>query len=354
MSISYESILARMESDFEERAGIKPDHASDIGIRMKVLAAQIFSLCARCDWLLKQAFPQTATGSYLDMHAMTRGLSRQGATKAEGALTFSRDTGLWYDVHIPAGTVCAAPGRQELRFVTTKAARLPAGDLSVTVPAQAEQGGGTYNAAAGTVSAMITPPQGIAYVTNPTAFTGGGAAEEDEALRARLLQDYRLPSNGMNAAAYREAAFQYPGIASVAVLPRARGNGTVDVVVATRAGAPEPELIARMNTQMRAQREIGVDLLVRAARVSVLNLELRLAVDGQTDFDAAAEQARAALEGYCLQRQIGQPLYLAALGHALYRVPGIVNYQFVSPGADVAVDEDVWLQAGSITLHRLA
>ena len=51
MSETYESILSRMQGRFQELAGFPADDASDIGIRLKVLAGELFSACPNLDWL---------------------------------------------------------------------------------------------------------------------------------------------------------------------------------------------------------------------------------------------------------------------------------------------------------------
>ena len=68
MSENYSEILERMQTEFEKNAGYVPDDASDIGIRMKTLAGEIFSLESSIDFLKRQMFPTTATGEYLDKH----------------------------------------------------------------------------------------------------------------------------------------------------------------------------------------------------------------------------------------------------------------------------------------------
>lgn len=57
MSETYESILSRMQGRFQELAGFPADDASDIGIRLKVLAGELFSACTNLDWLKRQVFP---------------------------------------------------------------------------------------------------------------------------------------------------------------------------------------------------------------------------------------------------------------------------------------------------------
>lgn len=239
MSETYESILSRMQGRFQELAGFPADDASDIGIRLKVLAGELFSACTNLDWLKRQVFPQTAQGVQLDYHAQQRGIQRKSAVRSQGTLEFSREAALLYDVTIPEGTVCAVSQEEGLRFVTTRKGILKAGDFSVSVPAASEEGGAQANAAAETIKVLVTPPPGVTAVTNRDAFTGGADGESDEELRERVLESCRNIPNGTNSAFYREFALQYEGVYSAAVSPRARGTGTVDVYVASRGMSPE-------------------------------------------------------------------------------------------------------------------
>ena len=216
---TYEQIVERMREEFCDEAGFEPQESSDIGIRMRVLAGEIFSLWNGLEYWKRQAFPDTAIGVYLENHAGQRGLTRRKAVCAQGSLTFSRSTALWYDTEIPAGTICATAGENGIRFVTTEDAVLAAEALSVSVPARAESGGQAGNAAADTVCVLVTVPEGIEAVENPQPFTGGLDGETDEELRARLLDSYRTVPNGTNAGFYRDQALRHEGVLSVGVIP---------------------------------------------------------------------------------------------------------------------------------------
>ena len=56
---TYDEILQRMQETFAQQAGFQADDASDIGIRLKVLAGEIYSACSQAEFLKRQAFPQT-------------------------------------------------------------------------------------------------------------------------------------------------------------------------------------------------------------------------------------------------------------------------------------------------------
>ena len=63
MSETYESILSRMQDQFQELAGFPADDASDIGIRLKVLAGELFSACTNLDWLKRQVLSSDGPAS---------------------------------------------------------------------------------------------------------------------------------------------------------------------------------------------------------------------------------------------------------------------------------------------------
>ena len=63
---SYEEILQRMEEAYEQKSGCKVADVSEVGLRMRVLAGELYRLEASLDWLERQAFPQTASGEQLD------------------------------------------------------------------------------------------------------------------------------------------------------------------------------------------------------------------------------------------------------------------------------------------------
>ena len=91
--------------------------------------------------------------------------------------------------------------------------------------------------------------------------------EEDEELRERILETFRRLPNGANAAFYQQGALSFDEVAAAAVLPRARGQGTVDVVVATLVGVPGEELLQRLQDYFQQRREIAIIRSVRFVRI---------------------------------------------------------------------------------------
>lgn len=350
MTSDYAEILARMQEKYRELAGGEADDASDIGIRLKVLAGEAARLAQRLENLEKQAFPQTADGEALTLQAQQRGIERKEAVKASGSLRFGRDAPLWYDSPIPAGTVCAAPGG-EIRFVTTEDAVLKTGSYEVDVPACAETGGRSGNAFAESITVLVTPPEGILTVVNPLPFTGGMDAESDEELRQRLLLSYRNIPNGTNAAFYREQALKVPEIRSVSVIPCENGLGTVGIYCAASGSAPSEEVLDALAATLDELREITVQVSVQPCELVEVDLFVTVTTGDGYTAQQVKESCEEALRSYFASLPIGQAVLLAAAGDALYHTDGVSNYAFqTSLCRDTAMTEKQLAVPGSLVV----
>ena len=334
---SIEEIYQEMLAVFSRETGMALSGTGEQAVRMYALAAQVYGLYQEAAWVRAQCFPQTAVGEDLDRHAFLRGLSRREAARAEGTLRFSVETAAERNLPIPAGTVCVTAGLTA--FETTEAGVLPAGSLWVELPARAVEPGEGGNVAARTIRTMTVAPAGIAAVINPAPFTGGGAGEDDEALRARVLETYQAMPNGANAAYYAQQALTVPGVAAVRVLPKSRGLGTVDVVVASPAGVPAQSLLEQVRALLAEKREIAVDVEVTAPTALPVTVLVQVKAEkGQNAGEvrnAVKEAIRASFDG----TRLGQDVLLAKLGQLIYSVPGVENYTIVSPAADVEVSD---------------
>ena len=300
---------------FAEATGMEAAGSGDLAARMYAVAAQLWGLYVQCDWVNRQCFPQTAQGEYLDLHAQLRGVERREATAAEGVLRFTVDAAGAADREIAAGTV--------------------------------------GNAAAGTIRAMAVAPVGVSRCTNPAAFTGGTDREDDETLRARVLETYRRLPNGANAAFYQQGALSFDEVAAAAVIPRPRGVGSVDVVVSTAAGAPSAELLEELEDYFEARREIAVDVQVRAPEMETVDVTVQVAAEEGQDAQAVQDAVEAALRGWFDGRRLGQSVLRAALGELVFHVEGVANYALTAPAADVAVEVDVLPRLGTLAVEAM-
>lgn len=341
-------LYEQMLTVFQEKTGFRMEDTADLAVRLYAAAAEIQSLYAYSDWALNQSFPQTATGQYLDYHAQLRGIFRRTGTAAEGTLRFAIDTALDEDLTIPEGTVCCTAGL--VRFVTTEEGTIRAGNLYADVSARAEQPGMAGNAAPGTVTQMTLAPEGVRGVTNPVAFSGGGGDEDDESLRARVLDSFiRLP-NGANAMFYELRALSHAGVSAAAVLPRYQGIGTVGVVVAAADGAPGAALLQEIQDDLDSVREIAVDVTVMGPQIVSVDPQITIWPADGVSFAAAKSAAEAALADFFTGELLGKPVYRAALGSAVYATGKVKNYAITQPAADLAADAVTLPQLGTVTI----
>ena len=346
--MTVEELYGQMVDTFQRETGLALAGDGDMAVRLYAVAAQLYALYVQADWVGRQCFPQTAQGDYLDKHAQLRGLERRAATAAVGVLSFETDHPPEADLSIPEGTVCMTAA--QVRFETTEAGVLKAGQTSAQVRARAVEPGAAGNAAAGTVRAMAVAPVGVSRCTNPEAFSGGLDAEGDESLRERVLETFRRMPNGANAAFYQQGAMSFPEVAAAAVIPRPRGVGTVDVVVSTATGAPDSALLEKLRAYFQARREIAVEVQVKAPEMKTVNVSLTVTPKAGADKQAVLSAVEDRIQGWFDGRLLGQNILRAKLGALVYGVEGVENYHISAPAADVEVDQDELPWLGTLTV----
>lgn len=327
MSEAYSEILERMQTEFEKNAGYIPDDASDISIRMKTLAGEIFSLESSLDFLKRQMFPTTATGEYLDKHAEMRGLKRKPAIKASGKLMFYVERPLSYSFTVPKGTVCAVSDGG-LRYVTDEDTVLPVNESFVMVKAHAENGGSEYNIPVNRVTSIVTYFSEAISVNNSSIFGGGASAESDEALRERITESYYNPSNGDNEEYYRRIALGVDGVYSVGIKPLAQGTGTVGIYIAGRASKCSDEVVSALQQEMNDKKGINISVSVENATLTGVVIKLSISVKDGYYADDVKSQVQNEIAEYFRKLCVGDGVKYCELGELIYHIDGVKNYIF--------------------------
>ncbi len=347
---SINEIYEKLKQNFFDAGGTGLSEGGDMSLRLMAVAAEIFSLEAQCEFTMRQAFPQTASGEYLDKHAATRAISRRQAVKAGGMLRFSLNEAAGEAVEIPAGTQCMN-GAGDV-FVTTASARIAPGETQCEVGARAEKEGEAGNAAAGSITRMRHAPAGVSAVTNPAAFTGGSDSESDEELRERVLSSYRRLPNGANAAYYEALALSVAGVEKAMVLPRKRGRGTVDVVFSASYGYPDQELVEKVRELISQRREICVDVDVSAPSTKAVDVSAALRVSSGYDFEEVKARAVNAIGAYFGGDKLGESIYAAKITSILMSLEGVENCVLSAPASDIAASAEVLPVAGTVSISQ--
>lgn len=342
-----------MVDTYEAESGFRPENESDIMLRLRVLAGEIFQERAYAEFILRQMFPTTASGEYLEAHAAQRGLSRKRGTKATGSLVFTAENELHDEILIPAGTtVCTTDSM--LRFVTDSDTILTTNAHTVSANATAEKIGSEYNARFGSIGIIVTPVIGVASVKNIISFSGGTDDESDEKLRERVADSYRNISNGANEAYYRSIALSVDGVYAASAVGCSRGVGTVDVYVSGRARTLAYEKVQAIQALMDEKREVNVDVKVYNASELAINLYIRLIVKDGYDFDTVAETVRIAVTNYINDLGIGNDLWLSNVGEVIYHIEGVADYRFLEGyGSDREIPPTRFAKAGIISVRNV-
>ncbi len=345
--ITIDEIYSNLKESFEERSGLVLDDGGDMALRFYAVAAELVSLWAQSDYVNRQCFPQTAGGEILDRHAALRGLTRGGAVKAHGTIRFSVSSARTHDLFIPRGVRCMTASLTE--FITTEEGTLVAGETYCDVPAEAVHVGKSGNAGANEVNIIQNAPVGIRMITNPLPFTGGEDEESDDDLRERVLKSYGSIPNGGNVACYEKLALNIAGVAAVKVLPRNRGRGTVDIIVASDSGMPSDELLDAVSEAVDERREICVDIDVSEPTATQVNVTAAITVSSRYDTEEVLQAVREAVAAHFSGRLLGKSVLRAELGNVIYAVPGVENYSLTAPANDVSISS-----SGLPVLHTLS
>lgn len=242
------SIRARLDADVN--AGVAPTSPDFVdttegGVYSDL--AQAFALeCSRL-WdalasdTIAAIFPAYSWGTYLDQHGALIGVARKDASKATGEVTFSGTNGTL----VPTGTVVAVlqsdPDADAVEFRTTASGTIASGTLTVAV--EAAEAGATGNAAASTVTVLLSPVSGVSAVTNALPITGGADVETDEDYRTRVTAAYLAPQGAGTVADYERWALEYPGVGFATAEPLWGGAGTVRVIVTDAANDPVSQTV---------------------------------------------------------------------------------------------------------------
>ena len=126
--------------------------------------------------------------------------------------------------------------------------------------------------------------------------------------------------------------------AAAKAVGRARGIGTVNVVIATHAGVPDAALLAAVETDLQKKREIAVDVKVLAPTVETVAVTVALKAAPGYTFAEVKAGAQSALE---------------ALFTLLCGVGGVENVHLTAPAADVAVGSTELPMLGTVTISEL-
>ncbi len=347
---TYDEIYGRMKNAYEHETGDSFNEVSDIAIRLKVLAGEIFKLQTNLEWWKRQMFAVSASGECLDKLASQRGIERKKAMKSTGEITFNISQPCSHDIIIPKGCVVATADLVTIRFVTTEDEEISAGNTLVSVYAEAEQAGSNGNIGLGCAVVPVSVPTEIETVTNREKFTGGCDAETDDELRKRIRDTYINTSNGTNAAYYEQLALTVDGVAKASAVGKVRGVGTVNVYVTGADASLGTNVVAKVQSLLEKQRELNVDVIVSNAQRTACNMSVVAYAEDGYSSNEVKELLKNAFAEYVNSIPIGGTFRLSELGARLIDTGCITNYNWNTDMQDVTVAKSQCFTVGTVTI----
>lgn len=337
MSLTYDEILTKMKDEYYQKTMQKVENASDLLLRFEILATQLYSLSQMGDYILKQAFLQTATGQYLESHCEARGIRRKGNTKSIGKIRFCVNEPPKTNIQIPSGTICASSRNNLVRFTTTEDAVLESPKTFVDVEATALVAGTEYDAKSGEITVMIVPPSGIDSITNPDAFTGGYSGENDNMLRERAINSFKNMPNGKNKQDIIDRVYELQNVLDVNVYratPGSDDQGPLKIAVRTVNDKLDPKEQALIIMNVADYMMYPYDIRVELATKVPLEYTLNLYIETGADKNAVVTNSKKVCKAFNENSRIGKVFSLFELGVEIEKIANIHHFAFETASGD--------------------
>lgn len=269
---------------------------------------------------------------------------RRPASYASGTITV---TGVAGDV-IAAGT--------EFIGVTSGLAYSTVEDViftaaTMTVAVEAVDAGADSNLAEGEQLMIGTPTGSVQTVAVSNGITGGADEEDDESLRARILEIRRNPPGGGTKTDLVRWAKQVSGVTRAWVSVNENGAGTAVVrFMCDQAADPVPTTADVQKVYEHLHDLVPVTLLENYSVVAPVRKNIDLTIELVSDSDAIRYAIQQAVDDFFRREsEPGGTVYLSRLIEAISAASGEYAHKLVAPTADITAAYNQISLLGSIT-----
>lgn len=324
------TLIDRARDDFDARLPGADSRLrrSALDVLARVHAGAVNALYGFQSWIALQIMPDTADAEQLARWAAIWGIARKAAVAANGIADFSGNDG----AAIPVGT--ALVRSDGFQYQTTSDAVIAAGVGTVAV--EAAIAGNMGNAEAGQRVVFSAPVAGVNANALLTAGMFGGADEEnDESLRARLLDRIRRPPHGGNIGDYERWTLEVPEVTRAWIYPLQLGAGSVTVAFVMdgrEVVIPTADDVALVAAYLGERRPVTAALTVIAPAPVALDFIIR-AAPSSAEVKAAIEVELRDL--LFREAEPGGRLLISHVREAISLAAGEMDHQVITPGGNV-------------------
>lgn len=211
-ALNFEQIRANYLRDLQNQNPTAHVHAgSDNHVRATAIAAVGEGQYQHQEWILRQAFADTADSAYLEKHAAKYGIYRKTATFAGGKVRVRGAVG----ATVPVGQQINVGDKVYLAAESAVIGTLGSTEIAVI----ATVAGSAQNQTAETAATLQSVPAGIDSSAVLLTMVGGTDAESDESLLARYEERLRRPAAGGNQYDFRNWCLEVPGVVDAFIYP---------------------------------------------------------------------------------------------------------------------------------------
>jgi len=312
--MTYEKVLQEMLENYNGTCGFVPADGSDLMIRLRTVAAAVWGIHKRVDALEKKCNVYTACSKDLDGFAALAGITRRSSVTAKGTVCFLLPSNPSAPVVIPKGTELLSVKYPEAVAVTTEDAVIGTDSREAQVTAELLDGdcAGLPADAFSIIRLNVYP--GIKVLA--FEFSGGRAAEDDDALRERVLNALVSPANGINLEYYKRVLNELPCVRDSAV--ESDGIGSIKVTVMPSGTLTDDETLSAVKEVLKDKCIFGHSITVSRAETYefTFNIYATLSQKGKTVGDIE-EYATRVLNEHLRSKKLSDKLSAAEI-YALY------------------------------------
>ena len=247
--------------------------------------------------IIRETYIKTAQGEFLDYRAVEHGTNRYAATFTEVKAKFNDDDG--NPVNVEVGDRFANIAESPIFYTVIKA------NDDGTAEMQAEESGTSANSYIGQVL-PVTPNDNLAWAEITEVTIPARDEENDEHLRARLLNTNSWVAYGGNVADYLDMTSKISDVGATQVYPVWNGAGTVKLVILNNDLMPASQTLIKKvkeeidpednETQGYGLAPIDHQVTVVAPETFEVNITMNVTIAENANIDTIRTNIKASLE----------------------------------------------------------
>ena len=318
------------ESDLAARLGAtQRPRRNTLNVLARVWAALAHGLYGFIAWLARQMMPYTATDEFLEKHAAWWGIFRKPEAWHQGRVIFEGTPG----GRVEAGALLLGEGDHKYQVLETGKID-ETGEMSLAV--RAVEGGPEGGLEPGAALNLISPQTGVKSQAKAAegGLRGGGAAEDDRALRERFLDRVGQPPQGGNHNDWRAWALEVPGVTRAWPYGNMFGPGTVGLTFVCDSSEdiiPTTEKVAEVQAHLESphRKPVTADVIVFPPIPKPQVVTIRALVPDTAKVRAAVE---AELDALFIREAIpGRHLLISHIREAISVAAGEWDHELIAP-----------------------